>query len=444
MTQVKQEQYQVLHVEKRTSIASGLSRHITRTAWTVEPETEKRVVNLWVPDNVDEDRIADNHEYISREWEDADGILRTHTIEEQVQRRLKEAEVVVRKGQNTCLEFIFSGSHDAMCAMDKQTLDTWGRDTLKWAQDTFGKENVVYATMHCDEMTPHMHVVTVPIVTGESKKTKNNKNRKISKSTYNIDPNKMRLCANEVLTNRNLYRWHDTYYAAVGKKYNLKRGETALPGSVKRHEKSIDYNRRLKREGEQLQAQANDTQRRINQLELEEKKKQERLQHLREEERKMDNIKNNFTKKVINKVFGRETEIEKDNNILKETVSIQNEEIKGLKLSLQLTKEALKAEEEDHNELKNKYHEQILETEQKENNLKSELSKRNKLITSLYLVLNNIFKNMPAQNSILFTILRNLIRKDDFQEILKIHEQQVKSEKQQAESQHHKGSGIKR
>lgn len=443
MTQVKQEQYQVLHVAKRTSIASGLSRHITRKAWTVEPETEKRALTQWVPDNVDEDRIINNHEYISREWEDADGILRMHSIEEQVQRRLKEAEVVVRKGQNTCLEFVFSGSHDTMCAMDKQTLDSWGRDTLKWAQDTFGKENVVHATMHCDERSPHMHVVVVPIVTGESKKTQNNKKRKVSKGSYKIDHSKKRLCANEVLTKENLYKWHDSY-AFISNKYNLQRGVRAETGSVKRHENSIDYNRRLKREGEQLQAQASDTQRRINQLELEEKEKQERLQQLREEERKMDNIKNNFTKKVINKVFGRETEIEKDNNILKETVSTQNDEIKGLKLSLQLTKEALKAEEEDHNELKNKYHEQILETERKENTLKDELSKRNKWLNSLFLVLNDIFKNMPEQKPILSTILRSFIHKDDFQEILKIHKQQVKPERQQPEIQQHKGSGIKR
>lgn len=443
MTQVKQEQYQVLHVAKRTSIASGLSRHITRKAWTVEPETEKRALTQWVPDNVDEDRIINNHEYISREWEDADGILRMHSIEEQVQRRLKEAEVVVRKGQNTCLEFVFSGSHDTMCAMDKQTLDSWGRDTLKWAQDTFGKENVVHATMHCDERSPHMHVVVVPIVTGESKKTQNNKKRKVSKGSYKIDHSKKRLCANEVLTKENLYIWHDSY-AFISNMYNLQRGVRAETGSVKRHENSIDYNRRLKREGEQLQAQANDTQRRINQLELEEKEKQERMQQLREEERKMDNIKNNFTKKVINKVFGRETEIEKDNNILKETVSTLSEEIKGLKLSLQLTKEALKAEEGDHNELKNKYHEQILETERKENTLNDELSKRNKWLNSLFLVLNEIFKNMPEQKQILSTILRSFIHKDDFQEILKIHKQQVKPEKKQAESQQHKGSGIKR
>ena len=158
----------------------------------------------------------------------------------------------------------------------------------------------------------------------------------------------------------------------------------------------------------------------------------------------MDNIKNNFTKKVINKVFGGETEIEKDNIRLKETVSIQSEEIKGLKLSLQLTKEALKAEEEDHNELKNKYHEQILETERKENTLKDELSKSNKWLNSLFLVLNDIFKNMPEQKQILSTILRSFIHKDDFQEILKIHKQQVKPEKKQAESQQHKGNGIKR
>lgn len=442
MTQVKQEQYQVLHVEKRMSIASGLSRHITRETWTVEPEKEKRVLTQWVPDNVDEDRIADNHEYISREWEDADGILRTHTIEELVQRRLKEAGVVVRKGQNTCLEFIFSGSPDTMCAMDKQTLDSWGRDTLKWTQDTFGKENVVYATMHCDEKTPHMHVVSVPIVTGESKKTKNNKNRKISKSSYKIDHSKKRLCANEVLTKENLYKWHDSY-AFISNMYNLQRGVRAETGSVKRHEKSIDYNRRLKREGEQLQAQANDTQRRINQLELEEKKKQERLQQLRKEERKMDNIKNNLTKKVINKVFGRETEIEKDNNILKETVSTQNEEIKGLKLSLQLTKEALKAEEEDHNELKNKYHEQILETEQKENSLRKELYNREKLLNGMFYLLKSLYRAFPDKSAILDKMIGVIYPLESVKEIWRKQEMQAKARVQKLEQQKNSG-GIKR
>ena len=42
---------QVIHIEKRVSIPSGLNRHITRQQFVTEGDTRK--VEVWVPDNAD-------------------------------------------------------------------------------------------------------------------------------------------------------------------------------------------------------------------------------------------------------------------------------------------------------------------------------------------------------------------------------------------------------
>ena len=63
------ENYQVLHMEKRVTISSGLNRHITRVEY-VEVEDgpfkshiEKKV---WTPANADSGKTADNVEFVSR------------------------------------------------------------------------------------------------------------------------------------------------------------------------------------------------------------------------------------------------------------------------------------------------------------------------------------------------------------------------------------------
>lgn len=141
--------------------------------------------------------------------------------------------------------------------------------------------------------------------------------------------------------------------------------------------------------------------------------------------------------------MGRETEIEKDNNILKETVSTQNEAIKGLKLSLQLTKEALKAEEEDHNELKNKYHEQILETERKENSLRKELYNREKLLNGMFYLLKSLYRAFPDKSAILDKMIGVIYPLESVKEIWRKQEMQAKTRAQKLEQQKNSG-GIKR
>lgn len=235
--------FQVLHIEKRRSIAFGLNRHITRQQFIGEGGESKAIV--WTPDNSDPTRTADNVELILREGVDADGKTIELTIQQAVDRRLREAGVKPRSNQHTCMEIIFSGSRDAMTGMSRQKLLAWADDTLAWAKNTWGEDNVVSATLHVDETTPHIHAVVVPILTGQSKSTQRHKKQKPTSRTNNIKHDKLRLCMNEVYTPALLYQYHDSYSEEVGNKYHLNRGLMAAPGSKKKHTSSIEYNRML-------------------------------------------------------------------------------------------------------------------------------------------------------------------------------------------------------
>lgn len=232
-----------MHIEKRISIASGLNRHITRKQFVSEGGV--RTVEVWVPDNADPNRTAGNVELISRKRIDSKGRKFELTLQQAVDLRIREAGVKPRKGQSTCMEMIFSGSRDVMTAMSREELLRWADDTLTWAQETWGKDNVVSASLHVDEMTPHIHMIVVPIVTGESRRTRLHKQQNNSSRTYKIDHDKLRLCVNEVYTQGKLYEYHDSYAERVSMKYGLSRGVKAEPGSKKKHTNSIEYNRML-------------------------------------------------------------------------------------------------------------------------------------------------------------------------------------------------------
>ena len=243
---------QVIHIEKRESIPSGLNRHITRQQFVTEGDTRK--VEVWVPDNADPKKTKGNIELISRETENEDGITYEMTLQQAVDKRIREADIRPRIGQVTSLEMIFSGSHDRMAAMSRKELKNWADDTVKWAKETWGEENVVSASLHVDEKTPHIHMIVVPIVTGQSRRTSYQQNKGKSKKQYKIDHTKSRLCVNEVYTTGKLYAYHDSYAKEVSSKYGMERGVKAEPGSKKKHTNSIEYNRMLAAQAAEQQA----------------------------------------------------------------------------------------------------------------------------------------------------------------------------------------------
>ena len=242
--------YTVIHIEKRPVISATLEKHITRE--NVMYIDGFRQVSVFVPDNAQPERTILNKEYMSRKYVDENGRPKTYTLQQMINKRISECDIKVRKGQSRSLEIIFGGSPEALSSLSPEQLDQWAKDTIEWAKNEWGAENVMYAALHMDESTPHLHLIVVPIVKGVSRrsasKAAQDSKKGIERKSYSKDPQKLRLSANDVYTKSRLYGYHTSYAKIVGKKYGLQRGIRAEAGSVKKHQSSIEYNRALENE----------------------------------------------------------------------------------------------------------------------------------------------------------------------------------------------------
>lgn len=90
------------------------------------------------------------------------------------------------------------------------------QDALEFIQARYGKENVVDATVHMDERTPHMHVNMIP-------RTKEGS-----------------LCAKNIFTREELRALQTDFNAQVGQKFGLQRGEE---GGRRRHLPTQEFKR---------------------------------------------------------------------------------------------------------------------------------------------------------------------------------------------------------
>ena len=97
----------------------------------------------------------------------------------------------------------------------------------EWASERFGKDNIVAATIHMDEATPHLHLDFVPMTEDG------------------------RLSAKAVLGGRaDLQRLQDDFYEQVGKRFGMERGErTNIENGEKgrAHYDTTDYKLRMSR-----------------------------------------------------------------------------------------------------------------------------------------------------------------------------------------------------
>ena len=69
-----------------------------------------------------------------------------------------------RKDAVLAVEYLITGSPEAINAKDRIGQDAYFRDALDWLKARHGAENVVYAGIHRDESTPHMYAYVVPRV----------------------------------------------------------------------------------------------------------------------------------------------------------------------------------------------------------------------------------------------------------------------------------------
>ncbi len=91
------------------------------------------------------------------------------------------------------------------------------RDAYEFLVNRYGRENVISATVHLDETTPHMHFNFVPV-------TKDG-----------------RLCAKDVLSKATLTEQQTAFHEQVGMKYGLDRGEPKGSGKRRKHLETAEY-----------------------------------------------------------------------------------------------------------------------------------------------------------------------------------------------------------
>ena len=234
--------YAVLHIDKARGNDSAMTAHIERT---------------FVPNNVDATRTHLNRELVQFP---AGVTNRTEAIEH----RIATANIYrkVADNQVKALRFILSGSHEDMLRLESEgRLGEWCDSTMQWLYSTFGKENVVAATLHADEETPHIHATVVPIVQGERRKAKTEAEN--GKRKYKTKKNKVRLCADDVLTPKKLEEYQTTY-AEQMKPFGLERG---IYGSEAKHRSNMEYYKEILKETEQKQAEEAELVEKIRDLE---------------------------------------------------------------------------------------------------------------------------------------------------------------------------------
>lgn len=210
-----------MHLEKAKGADSKMSAHIERTSH---------------PKNADETRTHLNRELVQF----PEGVKnRTEAIAH----RIGSAGIKrkIADNQVRAIRVLLTGTNGDMKRMEADgTLSNWCDDNLKWLRETFGKDNVVSAVLHMDEQTPHLHATVIPIVTGERRKAK--QEQQDGKKKYRKkNPQAARLCADDVMTQKNLKHFQDTYAEAMGK-YGLKRG---VDGSEARHISTAQYYKEL-------------------------------------------------------------------------------------------------------------------------------------------------------------------------------------------------------
>jgi len=77
-------------------------------------------------------------------------------ISEQVKRKPRANSVVLS-------EFMVTASPEYMNALSAEEQKTYFEKSLEFIQERYGQKNTLYAVIHHDEATPHMHVGVIPI-----------------------------------------------------------------------------------------------------------------------------------------------------------------------------------------------------------------------------------------------------------------------------------------
>lgn len=198
-------QFVVYHTQKGKGSGGGLSNHIDRTPG--KEHTYK---------NANPELKKHNVDFTPKKY-------RGLSIPQGIEKRIAEGynnKRKIRKDAVKHLNHMFSGSHEQMNKIftNDESRQKWIVNTMGYAMREFGEENIIKASLHLDETTPHMHIVTVPLFPDG------------------------RLSARDMVGNKKTLERRQDQYAEIMKGLGLERG---IPGTGIKRETAQEYNRRL-------------------------------------------------------------------------------------------------------------------------------------------------------------------------------------------------------
>lgn len=157
------------------------------------------------------------------------------TYNEAIEQRMKEgykAQKTPRKDAVRLVELLFTSDSEFFARLTAEQEREFFRECYKFASEQFGEDNIIAATVHKDEKTPHLHLDFVPLTSDG------------------------RLSAKDVLGDKYaLQRLQDAFNSVVGAKWGLSRGNRADLSEEKprKHTKTEEYKRQLETECAQLE-----------------------------------------------------------------------------------------------------------------------------------------------------------------------------------------------
>ncbi len=141
------------------------------------------------------------------------------------QERKKTYSQMLNKSKNVVAdELLFTATHNFFENMNKDDIIDWANTCMEFVYKDLGytKSQVLHATIHLDEETPHFHCVVIPLVKKYDKRT-NTERYTISKKQYIRDK-------------YHLSELQDKYHKRLTEKgYDLERG---IKGSNAKHQKT--------------------------------------------------------------------------------------------------------------------------------------------------------------------------------------------------------------
>lgn len=123
-------------------------------------------------------------------------------------------------------ETLFTASPDFFQSLSPTMERNFFEDCLKFAREQFGEKNIISATVHKDEATPHLHIVFVPLIEKTRQKVVTKKSKNNDRELLEVK--ECYLSADELLGSKTAFKERqNALEEQVFKKYKLEARELA-------------------------------------------------------------------------------------------------------------------------------------------------------------------------------------------------------------------------